>query len=195
MKYLLVLLLFSLTSVSGKENHRITGITKYHSPLLFSEDDEPKESFWKRVTFGGNIGLQFGNPTNILLSPAIGYIPKGKLFKDKLMFGIGATYMYQKIKLGGFNYEANIYGGRTFIRYVIIQNFFTYLEHELLNAPVYAGVEKERRWVNSVFLGGGYLLKITDKGGIMISILYNLAWTPIHPLYSSPWNVRIGFML
>ncbi|MBC7389280.1 MAG: hypothetical protein H7329_08730, partial [Opitutaceae bacterium] len=146
-------------------------------------------------TFGGNIGLQIGNPTNILLSPAIGYIPKGKLFNDKFMIGVGATYMYQKIKYTGVNYEANIYGGRTFARYIIYQNFFAYLEHEFLNAPVFVGSGRERQWVNSVFLGGGYLLKLTEKGGVMISVLYNLAWTPIHPLYSSPWTVRVGFML
>ena len=195
MKYLIGLFWFlaCLSSVSAKNGSG--ALNRYHFPTHQFVDREEKESFWKRVTFGGNVGLQLGNPINILVSPAIGYIPKGKLFKDKFMFGIGATYMYQKIKYAGIDYEANIYGGRTFARYLIYQNFFAYLEHEFLNTPVFVTNGRERRWVNSVFLGGGYLLKITQNGGVMISVLYNLAWTPVHPLYSSPWNIRIGFMI
>jgi len=193
MKYRLVLVYFITATLSVTAGKKITGLGNYNLPPF--RVTEEKERFWDRVTIGGNVGLQFGTYTNIILSPAIGYIPKSKYLKDKLMVGVGITYMYSRTKYYGINYESNIYGGRTFIRYIIFQNFFAYAEDELLNAPVFINSNGDRQWVNSVFLGGGYLLQLTKKGGIMISVLYNLSWTPIHPLYSSPWNIRVGFML
>ena len=194
MKYRIVAVFFLAVAVSAIAGNKITGLHNYNPGRQLNITDE-KERFWDRVTIGGNIGLQFGTQTNILLSPAIGYIPKSKYLKDRLMVGVGITYMYSRARYYGSTYESNIYGGRTFIRYIVFQNFFAYVEDEFLNAPLLTLTGNERQWVNSVFLGGGYLLQLTKKGGIMISVLYNLSWTPIHPLYQNPWNIRVGFML
>ena len=194
MRSLFVLLLLSTTTMAT--NSFRLGVLGYRPVSVFAKvnQEEPKERFWDRVRFGGNLGLQFGNPTNVLISPSIGYIPKHKYLNDKLMLGLGVTYMYYRYKLTGGNLEANIYGGRMFARYLLTNAIFIYVENELLNAVDYYR-SGERRWINSLFVGGGYLISFSQRGGIMISILYNLSWTPIHPIYASPWNVRIGFVL
>jgi len=46
-----------------------------------------------RLQFGGNIGLQLGNPTTVLVSPSIGYVPSAEWFDDRLMYGLGITYI------------------------------------------------------------------------------------------------------
>ncbi len=46
---------------------------------------EPKDNAWKeKITWGGNVQAWIGNPTFILVSPTIGYIP----FKN-FNFGVG----------------------------------------------------------------------------------------------------------
>jgi hypothetical protein len=115
------------------------------------------------------------------------------------MFGLGLTYMYFRSNYYGEIYESNIWGGRVFTRVLITKAFFTYFEYELLNSPPYQAsyydVEPSRVWVSSVLIGGGYLMRFSNNGGIMITVLYNLAWTPVNPVYSSPWNFRVGFMI
>jgi hypothetical protein len=167
-----------------------------HYNILRDDNPRGEESFWSRVSFGGNIGLQLGNPTNILISPSLGYIPKAEFLDNKLMLGFGVTYMYYRIRSAGFTSEANIYGGRLFARYLILPSIFAYSEFESLNAPNFALARSPREWANSLFLGGGYLMRISERGGgIMITALYNVLWDYNHIIYSSPWNFRLGFMI
>ena len=193
MRHLKLLFLFLLISESIFAVKPKLGIHNYLQPSHRFADDEGA-NFWDRVSFGGNVGLQFGNPTNILLSPAVGYTPKANYLNNRLMMGLGITYMYSRVKYIGENYQSNIYGGRTFLRFLITENVFAYTEYELLNSPNYLVDNNKRAWVNSFFVGGGYLLRFSGRGGITIMALYNLAWTPTNLVYASPWNIRIGFM-
>jgi len=147
-----------------------------------------------RLQFGGNIGLQLGNPTTVLVSPSIGYVPSAEWFDDRLMYGLGITYIYSKATYSDYNYESNIFGGRVFSRVLVTENIFGYSELEFLNAPNYYIQDRSREWVTSFFVGGGYLMPFSDKGGVSITVLYNLAWTPNNIIYSSPWNIRFGVM-
>jgi hypothetical protein len=149
---------------------------------------------WDRIRFGGNFGLQFGNPTTILVSPSLGYVPGAEWLDDKLMLGVGLTYIYSRFKIYSENNESNIFGGRLFGRYLVRDNVFAYSELEHLNASNYYMTVPRREWVSSFFVGGGYLMPISDRGGISVTILYNLTWTTTHLIYSSPWNVRFGVM-
>jgi len=149
---------------------------------------------WDRIRFGGNFGLQFGNPTTILASPSLGYVPSAEWLDDKLMWGLGLTYIYSRFKIYSGNSESNIYGGRIFGRYLVHDNVFVYSEMEYLNATNFYLTMPRREWVTSFFVGGGYLMPISNRGGISVTMLYNLNWTPTHLIYSSPWNVRFGVM-
>jgi len=167
------------------------GLNQYKLPALKLEE-LPASNFWDNVRFGGNIGLQLGNPINILLSPSMAYVPQADFLDEKLMLGIGATYIYSRVKYADVNYSSNIYGGRVFSRYLITNNIFAHAEFESLNAPNYVNVSNNRTWVNSFFVGGGFQQSIGDRSGFTVSVLYNLAWTPTNIIYSSPWNIRFG---
>jgi hypothetical protein len=193
MRYLKILFLFFILTQSAFAGKYELGIRKYSQPLQRFEDSE-SGNFWDNVRLGGNIGLQLGNPTNILLSPSMAYVPQADFLDDKLMIGIGVTYIYSKVKYADVNYSSNIYGGRVFGRYLITDNIFAHSELESLNAPNYVNVSNDRTWVNSFFVGGGYQQGIGNRSGFTVSILYNLAWTPTNIIYSSPWNIRFGVM-
>jgi len=169
------------------------GICNYKLPLNRLENGA-ESNFWDNVRFGGNLGLQFGNPTYVLLSPSIAYIPPAEILDEKLMLGLGVTYIYSKVKYADVNYVSNIYGGRLFARYLVTDNLFAYTEYESLNAPNYINDNSQRTWVNSFFVGGGYLQSVGGRGGFSVTVLYNLAWTPNNLIYSSPWNIRFGVM-
>jgi hypothetical protein len=193
MRYLRLLFLFFILSESAYAGEYKLGIRNYSQPLQRFEDSEGG-IFWDNVRFGGNIGLQFGNPTNILLSPSMAYVPQSDFLDNKLMIGIGITYLYSRVKYADINYSSNVYGGRLFGRYLIIDNIFAHTEFESLNAPNYVKISNNRTWVNSFFVGGGYQQSIGNRSGFSITVLYNLAWTPTNIIYSSPWNIRFGVM-
>ena len=173
-------------------------LQSYSSPIFaHSGETKPKSTIWQRVYYGGNVGLQFGNPVSILLSPALGYVPKTEFLKGRLMYGLGGTYMYYNLKIYDQNYVSSIYGGRLYVRYMLSNNVYAYMEYENLNAPYYKDDgTATREWVPGFFVGGGYLTRFSNRGGgMMISALYNLAWLPNNLIYTSPWNIRVGIML
>jgi hypothetical protein len=130
-----------------------------------------------RFFTGGNLGLQFGAATFIDISPLLGY-----KFTEKLHGGIGATYIYYKIKETAYNYdyETSIYGGRVFGRYYFMENLFAHTETEILNMDVPQAIggpgsqyKLVRDNIVSVLAGGGYAQKIGDRSAFVMMILWN----------------------
>ena len=87
-----------------------------------------KDPFWDKdkVVFGGTLGILFGDPTYVDVSPTIGY----KVF-PRLIVGCGPLYNYFYSRR--YDEEYNIYGGRVFLRPNITENIFLYGEYELLS--------------------------------------------------------------
>ena len=54
---------------------------------------DEESSFFDRLYFGGNFGLQFGSFTHIEASPVVGY-----MVNQDLSFGTGAIYQYFRIR-------------------------------------------------------------------------------------------------
>jgi hypothetical protein len=143
-----------------------------------------------RIRFGGNLGLQFGNPTFINISPRIYY-----LATDKIWLGIGGTYMYTRYKAPFVPFETSTYGGNLSVTYQIFQPIFLQAEYEPLNFDSYNPIagEYERIWVQGVLLGGGISQQI-GRGAVFLSALYNVTWLDANrSFYGSPWVIRIGF--
>ena len=110
MRYLKLLFFFALIPHVVVAKEYKLGIRNYSQPLRRLDSSEG--NFWDNVRFGGNIGLQLGNPINILLSPSMAYLPQADFLDDKLMLGVGASYIYSRVKYADVNYSSNIYGGR-----------------------------------------------------------------------------------
>ena len=165
----IVILCLTLSTLSGQENRR---------PL------EEKPPLKDRLFFGGYFGLQFGTMTLIDVSPFVG-LNVSKNFA----VGLGLTYQYYREKYSGYRYSTNVFGGRAFARYYVIQNIFGQAEYEILNFEPY--IEPERVNVHGILLGGGYRQMIGEKSFVSIVVLWNLNESTYSP-YSNP-VIRMGF--
>lgn len=141
---------------------------------------------------GGNLAMSFGNPYFVDLSPYLGY-----LVSEKMMLGLGATYLAYGVTINGTRYTRDWYGGRLLGRYRIDDSFFLNAELEQLNAPNNTNFsnQEDRKWVFSPYVGASYVLPFGRRGGVQATLLYNLNYQENY----SPWNNalvwRIGFFL
>ncbi len=141
-----------------------------------------------KVFFGGNLGLQFGTITQIIVAPTVGYH-----FTDRFSAGIGGTYQYYSDSR--YNFNTSVYGGSIFGRFILIKDLFLYSEVEALNIDdmeIYQNtLEMKRIWVTSVLVGGGYRQRIGERAAINLMLLWNINETSKSP-YTNP-IVRVGF--
>ncbi|BDD00047.1 hypothetical protein [Persicobacter psychrovividus] len=155
---------------------------------------EEKPPLKDRLFFGGNLGLSFGTITSIEVSPLVGV-----MINPKLSAGGGFVYQYFQDKRFTETYSSSIYGGRAFVRYNLIQNFFLRGEYEVLNLEVGSvtpnGFELKREWIPSTFLGAGYFQPFGQRGGISFAVLYNLTFDRDRSPYAEPYVIRVGFTL
>ncbi len=165
------------------------------SAETFAQNDTvPVSSYTIRdkIFTGGNIGLSFGTLTYIDISPLLGY-----KITPKFSAGLGVTYIYYKDNIVPNNNSSSIYGGRTFARYLVLENVFAYSEYEVLNREIYDDVRRKERRVNvgSFFVGAGYQQRIGGNSFMNLMVLWNLNENP-YSLYRNPiirGGVNIGF--
>jgi hypothetical protein len=155
------------------------------------EEAPEKKGFDKdRIFFGGNVGMRLNEAFYLDLSPLAGY-----QLTPKFSSGLGITYRYFKApEQAGFS----IYGARVFSRYDIHKPFFIYTEYENLNIAteyvVNEGKFTSRKWIPSLFAGGGILQPLGKGIGLSISIMYNFMFDSSDGLYARPYVVRAGFV-
>ena len=148
---------------------------------------------WDRVVFGGNFGAGFSsNESLIALSPSVGY-----RFTERLTVGTGVIYQYYRLKIPGFDFKFNNYGGRLFTSYQLTDFLVAHAEYESLNleyvkiSPAGAVDGTGRRTINSTLVGGGYRQMLGRNSVVDILLLYNLTETPYTP-YTNP-IIRVNF--
>lgn len=149
------------------------------------ESPEDQSEFWDKVFVGGGLGAQFGTYTAVEVSPVIGY-----QINERLQAGLSFTYRYYEDKK--LRFSTNTYGGGVFTRVFILENVFAHAEYEALNGEWKP--DKDRYFINSLFIGGGYMQRIGNNfAGLMI--LYNIndsAYNPyINPVIRATFG--IGF--
>ncbi len=147
-----------------------------------------KQSFKDRLYFGGNLGLQFGTQTVIMVNPIAGY-----MVTEKWSVGLGGKYQYYRYRDRTTEFSSDMYGGSVFTRYDVFNGLFAYSEYELLNLARWDsyGRENGRVDVGSWFLGAGYAQPLGNRSSMNVMILYNLTETIYSP-YSNP-VFRVGF--
>lgn len=167
---------------------------------IVAQTDGDRSGKGRRFFFGGNFGLQFGSITNIEVSPIAGY----RIFP---WFSVAAGPKYQLYgeNYAGFKFNTHIYGGRTFLRIIVIGDFdefiplgfhgglFAHAEYEALNLErQYFDLtgSEGRFWLNSVLVGGGISQPLSDRASVNIMVLWNLNETA-NSLYNSP-IIRFG---
>ena len=165
-------------------------------------------SFRDRLFFGGSFGLSIGTYTDIEVSPHIGYY-----ITPRWGAGVGMTYEYYNNKYhftdnrGRYErFETNIWGGRIFTNYVIVNNVSDWLPFGL-NFRIFAHVEDEllsyekkffdytaagREMQNSVLLGGGFRFPMGKRSSMNLTILWNLN-SSVNDVYGGGPILRFGF--
>ncbi|HWV30458.1 MAG TPA: hypothetical protein VN038_12415 [Dyadobacter sp.] len=161
-------------------------------------EDFKDKKFIERLRVGGSFGLSLGTYTNVNLSPMVGYH-----LSEKLVGGVGATYMFFKLRhFDSYSY----YGGRGFFMYNVIEPINIIAEFEALNV---VGNYQKRIWIGSPMLGASYSVPLGGKltKAVHFTALYNFnyynqvdnsagpaaAITNLSP-YGSPLVFRITFL-
>lgn len=158
--------------------------------LFAQQEDISDVPISERIFFGGNFGFQFGNITNIEVSPLVGY----RVTND-FSIGTGITYIYFKQQFDNFpDFETNIYGYRLFARHTIQQQFYAQAEYENLSLEFFNPNDgnTRREWVPGILVGGGFFQPIGRNAGFVIAAFYNVIYDDLRSPYNSPWVFRIG---
>ena len=170
----LLLMLFASINVSGQTDKKI----------------QNNSSFFDRVYVGGDLGLQFGDITNVKVAPIFGY-----RVNNDLSVGLGIQYQYTRFKNFAPALTSNNYGTSLFTRYQIKAPFFLQAEYEYLNYQYFVRAsEKVRKAVSSFFVGGGVLQPIGRNAVFTISVMYNLSYEQgdLTSPYNSPFKINAG---
>jgi hypothetical protein len=149
---------------------------------------QPVNDAWKeKVSWGGNLQAWLGNPTFILLSPTIGYIPL-----KNFNVGIGGIYNYTSYRSSYGDYSQSIFGAHSFARYTIADSYFLQFQFDRLYQPDLFSLEpNDRIWVNYFLVGGGFRQPIGDKAALTTSIMYNVNPSPLS-IYPSRIIIQFG---
>lgn len=175
-------------------------------PPDFSGKDtvgEEKKGFDpSRLVFGGNLSLSFGDYTFINISPQVGY-----MFSNMFTAGAGINYINSSYKYKDYNgnqlyKESYGYAGMNlFGRFYPTHFLFAMLQPEInyswgkvdFNNSAQPDTKLEGKWVPTLLVGAGLVLGGRGgRGGLMLSIQYDLAQDPRSPYGSNPF-VGMGF--
>jgi len=138
-------------------------------------DSATKPRFRDRLTFNVGGGLMLGIFTNINLIPQIGY-----RIKPNLIAGVGANLQYVRDNFSFPSREFLVYGGNSFVRYIVNDQLFLQTEYQKLFSSIGNG--------DYVMAGGGF----TPSRHFSISAFYLLVY-PTPNIYGQPFVVRGSF--
>jgi len=140
-----------------------------------------------RLRFGGNFSAGFGNFTQVMIEPSVGFIATDRYFTS-----LGLQYNY--IQIRDWDYKSSWYGIRSGHQYWVTPSLYLAGDAELLNWEPYINSADgaQRQWVESLFLGGGVRIQSGGRSMFSVALLYNVAYDSRSP-YNSAWMPRINF--
>ena len=146
--------------------------------LQAQEQEEQKQS---RFFYGGGVAVALGGYLNIDVSPRVGY-----RLTPNLSVGVLAKYEYINDKRSGVEpYQANIYGGGTFVQYNVSSlisstplpfDIYVHTEYQHLYATFswknysYTTNDTRDRW----FVGGGFAVPLGKQSVFYTTIMYDI---------------------
>ncbi|MDQ7916957.1 alpha-ketoglutarate decarboxylase [Mesonia sp. MT50] len=142
--------------------------------------------FWRKVRFGGSIGLNFGN------GYFAGSIAPSAIYPINEYFSAGAGLNFSYIKDN--RYKATVYGGSVLGIVTPIPQVQLSAEFEQLRVnreiEYYDATVNDDFWHPALFLGAGY-----NTGPVTIGVRYNVLYNDDKSIYGSAFMpfVRIYF--
>jgi hypothetical protein len=175
-----------------------------HSLLAQKDQDSTYQENEKkfdpnRLVFGGIVGASFGNFTFVQVAPQVGY-----MFNQYLTAGGGINFIYssQKFDQGSLysKYEYGYAGLNVFarafpIRFIVVsaQPEINYNWGRYKSAVSTVPDDKiEAQFIPSLLLGGGLVIPTGGRGGMMITMQYDVIQNVRSP-YGSNAFINIGF--
>ena len=160
----------------------------FQSDLMAQEDPLPKQKseFWKKVRFGGGLGLAFGtNNTQVTIAPSAIY-----QYNEYIAFGPGLNFNYQKFG----DFSSTLYGiSGIFLANPIreiqlsaeVEQLFGNQTIEDIGGDITNDINN-----TAIFLGAGYQLN-----GVTIGARYNVLFDNDDGIYAEAWQpfVRVYF--
>jgi hypothetical protein len=154
-----------------------------------------------RLVFGGNLALSFGDYTFINISPQVGY-----MFSPMFTAGAGINYINSSLKYEDINgnevyKESYGYAGMNLFGRFFPTNFlFAMVQPEMnyswgkvdFNDSSIPDTKLDSKWVPTFLVGAGVVLGGGGRGGLMLSIQYDLAQDPRSP-YGSNAFLGMGY--
>ena len=202
--FFLPLLIFSVAATA-----QYTPVTPLHNRPVEAETDtaETKKGFDPdRLVIGGNLGASFGDYTFVNLAPQVGY-----MINKYITAGVGVNYLYQSVKYydnsGNDFYRNNLsYAGvNLFTRVFPVRFLFISAQPELdyswgktkfkgAYSELYNDVKLDGKFVPAFLVGAGAVLSPNGKGGMFISLQYDVIQNNRSPYGTRPYlNIGFGF--
>lgn len=151
------------------------------------QNSQQKSDFWKRVQFGGGLGLSFGSGySNITVAPSAIYN-----VSDYFATGVGLQYSYVSQKDW---FSSNIYGASLIELFNPIPEAQISVELEQLRVnntySQYTPKITDSFWNTALFVGAGY-----RNQNVTVGIRYNVLYKEANNVYSQAWMpfVRVYF--
>lgn len=202
-------LFLSLLLVSAMASGQYAPVTPLNNRRIEPEQDsaEVKKGFDpQRLVIGGNLGASFGDYTFVNLSPQVGY-----MFSKYITAGVGINYVHQSVKnyqVGDNNYiykEKYSYAGMNlFARFFPVRFLFLSAQPELNYSwgkiqfnndySSDADIKQAGKFVPSFLIGAGAVLSPNGKGGMFVSLQYDVIQDVRSPYGTRPYlNIGFGF--
>ncbi|MEO1654775.1 MAG: hypothetical protein AAFU64_14605 [Bacteroidota bacterium] len=150
-----------------------------------------KISFGERLVINPNIGFSIGDFTSVDLSPTIGY-----RVQDKIVLGLGPSYLCFKNKQVEPEFKSHNYGGRIYGQYQPRDWAFIRVEAEAMRVAIpeldLSEITQVREWQFAPLLGLGIQPKLWWMVRLQFTLLYNLSHQDDRSWRNSPWVTRLG---
>lgn len=182
----LIRIIFLLLFCSFFANAQVDSV--YYGSEHPTKKTKERNDAWKdKFIWGGNIQAWIGNPTFILLTPTIGFIPF-----EKFNVGIGGIYNYTSYNSSYGKYAQSIFGGHSYARYTIGDSYFVQVQYDkLLQPDLFSYEPNDKIWIDYIFVGGGFSQQIGDKLALSTSIMYNVNRNQLS-IYPSRLIIQFG---
>lgn len=142
-------------------------------------------NFMDHTSIGGNLSLQFGSITYIVLAPLFNY-----RFKNYAEIGAGPFYQYYSEQDQYGTFTSSIYGGRAVGMVFLpgsLSRFFIEGEYDVLNVPDFQTyLPNVRTSIGIPLVGAGFRQMAGEKTFFTLALLFDLSNSPLSPYYIAP---------
>jgi len=142
-------------------------------------------NIWDHTSIGGNLSLQFGSVTYIVLAPLLNFH-----LNKNIVIGAGPYYQYFNEQEPYGNFSSSIYGGRAVGMLFLpapLSRIFLQGEYDVLNVPdVYSNSTDARASVGIPLVGAGFRQPAGNRCYFTIAVLFDLSNSPLSPYYVAP---------